>query len=252
MKLKAIIVDDEAGARETLAELIKDYPQEVEIVAKANTVNTGLEAILRNEPDVVFLDIRLSPGTGFDILEKLPKINFEIIFTTAYDRYALKAFKFSALDYLLKPISAEDLFLSLDKVIRRRERLAPGSQENIRVFKENLQTKDVFNKIALPTSDGLLVINTKDIIRCEGIKSYTSVFLTNKDQIVVSRKLKEFEEMLGGQGFIRIFQSHLINIDHIKRYIKGRGGEVEMSDNTFLPVSRDKKGELLDKLHSLK
>jgi two-component system, LytTR family, response regulator len=249
MQLNAIIIDDEASARETLSGLIRSYTSDVRIVGEAFSVKSGLEAIQRTSPDVVFLDISMLPHSGFDLLEKLPEINFEIIFTTAYDRYALKAIKFSALDYLLKPIDPAELVTAVEKV--KSSRNLHQRHNGMNLFND-LQKKDgLFNKIVLPCSSGLMVTELKDIIRCEGIKSYTAFFLTNNQQVVVCRKLKEFEEMLDGHGFLRIFQSHLINLNHIKRYIKGRGGQVEMTDNAVLPVSRERKNELIKSLKTL-
>jgi two-component system, LytTR family, response regulator len=253
MRLTAIIIDDEESARQTLGGLIRKYIHDVEVIAEAESVKSGVEVLQKNKADIVFLDIRMSSGTSFDILQKLNEINFEIIFTTAYDAYALKAIKFSALDYLLKPINPLELSAAVEKVRKgKAERPDQSSLQNLRLLSEH-RNKPVqeFRKIALPSPKGYTITELHEIIRCEGYKNYTTFYLTSQTRVVVSKTLKEFEEMLEGHGFVRIFQSHLVNLGHVRRYQKGRGGMVEMSDGSALPVSREKKNNLLEKLKTV-
>ena len=248
--LKAIIIDDEESARETLEGLIKKFIGEVDIVAQVESVDAGVQAIKKYLPDVVFLDIQMPLGSGFELFDKLPEIDFEVIFTTAHDQYAIKAIKFSALDYLLKPINPTELREAVEKVRQRKEK--GTSPKNMDVFVENIKDlSSQFNRIVLPASEGLIVVTVKEIVRCEGEKNYTTFYLLDGKKIVISKTLKEYENLLADFNFFRIFQSHLINLGYIKKYLKGRGGEVEMADGTVLPVSREKKKELLDKLRNI-
>ncbi|HLF46511.1 MAG TPA: LytTR family DNA-binding domain-containing protein [Chitinophagaceae bacterium] len=246
MNLKAIIIDDEKSARQTLLKLINKYTLDVEVIAEAASISAGIDVIQKNKTDVVFLDIKMSSGSGFDILEQIEKIDFEIIFTTAYDRYALKAIKFSALDYLLKPINPDELNAAIEKVKKRKANSPETYFQNLDNFNQQIKNPGKqLQKITLSTSNGLIMVDLKAIIRCEGYKNYTTFYLTNQQRIVVSKTLKEYDNLLSSCGFIRIFQSHLINLSFIKRYIKGSKAQVEMADGAILPVSREKKNELL-------
>lgn len=252
MILKAIIIDDEKSARQTLRGLIEQFTEDVQIIAEAASISTGIEVIQKNKADVVFLDIKMASGTGFDILEKLPEINFDVIFTTAYDKYALRAIKFSALDYLLKPINLEELNAAIEKVKKRKLQNTDIFFPNINTFNEHLKNPDnKLERITLPTSKGLIIVELKDIIRCEGYKNYTTFYLTNQQEIVVSKTLKEYENLLDQHNFLRIFQSHLIHLNFVKRYLRGLKGQIEMIDGTILPVSREKKLQLIEKLKNI-
>jgi two-component system, LytTR family, response regulator len=246
--LSTIIIDDEPAAREKLQLLLEKYcSDKVTVVAVCKSAEEGIAAISQSNPDLVFLDVEMPAMTGFDMLKRIADINFEIIFTTAHDHYAIKAIKFSALDYLLKPIDLEQLQDAVARAIVKREGTISNSQ--IESFVENIKdTGRKLENLSIPTSYGLVFVNVNDIIRCESSSNYTVFFLQNKDQVVATHTLKEYEELLEDNGFIRIHHSHLINKAFLKEYIKGAGGQVIMKDGTTLDVSRRKKDEVIEKL----
>lgn len=262
--LKAIIVEDEKNARELLKELVEQYCEGVEIVALAGNVAEGVAAIKEHKPDLVFEDIELPDGDGFQVLEQTIEQGFDVIFTTAYDQYAIRAFKFSATDYLLKPIDIEELQGAVKKVVEKagappvspkegKEEAAPaadtGAQENLKALLQNIRNiNQPLRRIVLPTSNGFTVVNPDDIIRCESDRNYTFIFLTDGRKILVSRTIKDYEEMLTDFNFFRIHQSHLINLQFLKNYIRGRGGYVELHDGTHIDVSARRKSEFLKRL----
>ncbi|MBL0330952.1 MAG: response regulator transcription factor [Bacteroidetes bacterium] len=248
--IKAIIVDDELGARESLSKMLEKNCKQIEVVAKVDSMLSAFEAITNKEPDLVFLDIEMPNGNAFDLLEKFKKINFNIIFTTAYDHYAIKAIKFSAIDYILKPIDPEELV----NAVRRFEG-QHGQKESLdKQFKtllSNVKPENKLKKVGIPDGDGLIFINLSDIIRCDSDGNYTFFILTNGKKIIASRTLGEYEQMFADDNFFRIHRSHLINLEHVKKYIKGEGGYVVMSDNSQVEVSRRNKTDFLEKLSHL-
>lgn len=245
LMLKAIIVDDEPKARENLQLLLQDFVQGVEVVALCQNIAEAVRAVEQYSPDLVFLDIQLQRETGFDLLTKLKEINFEVIFTTAYTEYAIKAFKFSAIDYLLKPIDIEELRKAVEKVERR---VNNSMTSRLTHLLQNLkQGSNENSKIALPTLEGLVFVNVKDILYCEASSNYTSI-VTNDEKYVVSKTLKEYDELLSEHNFFRIHNSYLININSIKKYVKGEGGYVVLNNNTSLDVSKRKKEAFLNKI----
>lgn len=246
--LKTIIIDDEPAAREKLQLLIEKYfPDKISVVAVCKTGEEGLEAITSSQPDLVFLDVEMPGMTGFDMLKRIPKIGFEVIFTTAHDHYAIKAIKFSALDYLLKPIDLEFLQEAVNKAVEKRT--SSNSGDRYRHFIDNIrESGKKMENLSIPTSYGMVFVKVSDIIRCESSSNYTVFFLQNKDQVVATRTLKEYEELLDDHGFVRIHHSHLINSAFLKEYLKGAGGQVVMKDGTTLDVSRRKKDEVMEKL----
>ncbi|MBI2280289.1 MAG: response regulator transcription factor [Bacteroidetes bacterium] len=241
--MKAIIIDDEESGRKTVRNFIEKYTPDVEVVDEADNVKNGLFSILSNKPDVVFLDVRMPDGTGFDLLEKLPKINFKIIFVTAYEQHAIKAFKYSAIDYLLKPVNPDDFIEAINK-LKSGNRIEEIGQKVDILLKNKIR----FNRIALPTSSGLKMISVSEIIRCESDNNYTNFFLISGKKILVSKTLKDFDELLSSEGFYRVHKSHLINIQFVKEYIRGEGGTVVLEDNTPIEVSRRKKDGLIELL----
>lgn len=245
--LKAIIIDDEKDGRENLEELIRKYCPSINLVATADSARTGLQKIQAHQPDLIFLDVEMPNGNGFDLLEKTGNINFEIIFTTAYDQYALRAIKFAALDYLLKPIGINELVATIEKVKQKKELLS--SRQNYEVLVKNLQQADKSSKqIALPTSEGFAFVKLNDIIYCEADSNYTYIHLAGKEKVFVSRTLKEYEEMLEENDFMRVHKSYLINLHHVKQYLKGKGGVAVMSNGQVIEISHRKKDEFLQRL----
>jgi two-component system LytT family response regulator len=245
--LKAVVIDDEPHAREKLKLLLEKYCKNVEVMTLASDATEGLAAIQQFQPDLVFLDIEMPLLTGFDMLKQIPQINFEIIFTTAHDHYAIRAIKFSALDYLLKPIDLVQLQEAVEKAAKRR--IEKSSGEQYQTLKENLDKQQApMEQLAIPAQTGMIFIKVPDILYCEADSNYTRIFLMNGQKIVSSRTLKEYEELLTDNGFIRIHHSHLINKSHVVQYIKGEGGQVVMKDGVSLSVSRRKKEEVVEKL----
>jgi two-component system LytT family response regulator len=244
--IKALIIDDEKSSRDTLRGFIDNYCEGVEIIDEAESAEQGIEQIKKLQPDLIFLDIELPLGSGFDLLEACGYANFEVIFTTAHDQYALQAIKVCALDYLLKPISATDLINAVAKI--RQRGLSKTTTPQIGAFVENISNLNKqLSNIVLPTLDGFVVVKISDIIRCEADKNYTNFIFASNEKILVSKTLKEFEELLHDMDFIRIHQSHLINAAHVQRYIKGTGGYVQMSDDSIIEVSRRKKELLMER-----
>ncbi|HQV36112.1 MAG TPA: LytTR family DNA-binding domain-containing protein [Flavobacterium sp.] len=250
----AILIDDDANLRAGMRQLLSIYAPEINVLGEAESVQSGVEAINLLQPQVIFLDIQLSDGTGFDLLEKLAemngKISSQVVFITAHEQYAIKAFRFSALDFLLKPVDPEEL----QKVIYKIKNVLAKSDNyaHIDLLLENIRRKvDNFKRIALSTSDGIHLFEISDIIRCESEDNYTKFFIKNNKPILISKTLKEYEELLTEHGFERIHQSHLINLAYLKSYIKRDGGYVVMADNSNLPISQRKKERLQELLKTL-
>src|SRR5215831_14934908 len=244
--IQAVIIDDEPNNVNTLQQLLTKYCPQVKICGVADGISTGHQIIANTSPDVVFLDIEMPHGNAFELLNTLSPINFEIIFVTAFDNYAVNAIKYSALDYLLKPVNIKEL------------------QSAVRKAEQKLQTKDIAKKIdtllynlsvrkpslqrvALPTSDGFIFVKIEDIMWLEAKSSYTLLFLTNNQKVIISKSLKEFEDFLPGENFSRVHQSFVINHHFVKKYHRGRGGHIEMVDGTLIEVSIRKKDEFLAK-----
>jgi len=212
----------------------------------ADSVQTGLEAIKKHRPDVVFLDIEMPYGNAFDLLEQLDNIDFEIIFVTAYRDYAIKALNLSAAYYILKPIDIDELVSAVDKIAERKK-----EGEDIfhtKILMDNIKSNSIqHKKIVLPQMDGFEVVNVNDIIRAEADDNYTNFYLTNGKTFLVSKTLKHFDELLNEFDFVRIHKSHLVNLQYITKYIKGKGGQVRMSDDSYVDVSPLRKKELLER-----
>ncbi|MBL7138436.1 MAG: response regulator transcription factor [Bacteroidales bacterium] len=241
---KAIIIDDEKKGRSVIAGLLhRLYRDEIQIVAEADSVETAFIKIKKHHPDVLFLDIQLPDGTGFDLLEKVPQIDFFIIFITAYEQYAIKAFKFSALDFLLKPIDEDELIHAIEKL--KKEHQSKTFRDKLDVL---LKNRNGYEKIALPSQDGIRFVRIRDIVRCESDSNYTRFYLIQHEKILVTRTLKEYEELLCSEKFFRIHQSHLINLAYVEKYKKGEGGTVIMEDGSEVEVSRRKKEQFLQVL----
>ncbi len=248
--LTAIIIDDEVNGRETLKSLIEKYCPGTRVLGMGKSVDEGVKLINETKPDMVFLDVEMPFKNGFDLLTEFDQINFEVIFTTAYSHYAAKAFKYSAIDYLLKPIDILDLQAAIAKAEKRSVNSMRDTQ--LEIFLASMKhNNNQAPRIVLPTVHGFSVTDVSEIIRCEADKNYTNFIFANRSQVLVSRTLKEYSELLGEHNFVRVHQSHLINLAHVKKYNKGRGGFITMSDDSVVDVSRANKDEFLRRLSSV-
>lgn len=247
---KTIIVDDEKGCRDTLESLLQDFP-EIKIIATVNSIELAQEAITQLQPHLVFLDIEMPGGTGFDMLEKLNTINFDIIFTTAYDQYAIKAIKYSALDYLLKPIDPTELGEAIHRFSSKKHD-QDLINDKFKTLLSNLGSENSHQKIAIPDGEGLSFVKIKDIVRFQSDGSYTYLHtLGDKKPILISKPIGDYQEMLTNETFIRVHRSHLINLEHVEKYIKGEGGVAVMIDKSKVEVSRRKKNDFIEALSSI-
>ncbi len=244
------IVDDEKHQQEHLTELLQKHFPLYRIATICSSVDEGIEKIKSLQPQLVFLDVIMPPYTGFDLLNRLPERNFDVIFTTSYENFALQAFKVSAVDYLLKPFGKD---LLQDALAKFEEKFSSKqSRQHLEVLLHNInQPVSANTKIALPTLTGFVFVEVKDIVRCRADNTYTTVSLTDKRQLVISRSIKECETMLGDFNFFRSHVSHLINMNHITEYLKGDGGTVKMSDGASVDISRLRKEEFLKRLNKL-
>ncbi len=246
--MRAVIVDDELFARQSLESILLDYYPEIRLVGQADSVQQAVDLIKEVNPDLVFLDIDLPDGTGFDVLSILKTFQFKVIFVTAHHEYAIKAIKFSAFDYILKPVNPMELKVAIKRVIDEKD----NNKIKMDAFIHNLQNQKIEDKkIVLKTSESIYLIGVRDIIRCEADNNYTSFFLNTGERIVISKGLKEYDEMLSSYGFFRVHQSHLINIRCISRFDKKEGGFIVLSDKTQIPVSQRKKQKLLEMFEAL-
>ena len=243
--IKAIIVDDEPFCCDALEMLLQRYCPQVMVAEVCYSGESALNAIKQIKPQLVFLDIEMPQMNGFELLEKLPEINFELVFTTSYDQYAIRAIRFSAIDYLLKPVDREELRHAMQRVIQRLNHNLP---QQLEILLQKVHHPSAVQRIALPTMEGLQLIPIASIISCASSSNYTIFSLKNNQKITVSRTLKETEEMLEEYSFLRVHNSHVVNLNEISKYIKGEGGYLVMSDNSTIDVSRSKKELLLQKL----
>ncbi len=241
--MRVAIIDDEKRARKYLRGLLEDQFKTIDIVGEADGVNNGVKLIENLTPELIFLDVQMQDGTGFDLLAKIDRSKIHVIFVSAYDRFAITAIKFSAIDYLLKPVDSSDLSIALTKVktIKPTDQL----QKKLDILLGNINK---IEKIALPSLDGIEFVKISNIVRCESDSNYTNFYLISGDKIVVSKTLKDFEDMLESKGFFRTHKSHMINLAYLKKYIKGEGGIAVMEDNSQATVSRRRKEEFLDAL----
>ena len=248
-EIKAIIVDDEQHCIDALQTMLEKKCPGVNVTGSAKSVKDAKGLVDELQPDLVFLDVEMPYQNGFELLKLFEKVNFDVIFTTAYEQYALKAIKFNALDYLLKPFSVKELQDALEKFREKKaNRLKDSGASPIDVFLQNMKTlQQTHKKIALPTINGLVLMPVQNIVRCESTGNYTRIFFTDKKNLMVSRPLKEFEELLSDVDFFRVHNSHLINMQQMQSYIQGEGGFALMSDGTQVEVSRRRKADFLKK-----
>lgn len=246
--LRTMVIDDEQDAIDFLSGAIERYCPDTEVVGSATNVRDGLREIALKHPDLVFLDIAMPSGSGFDLLNQMPDRNFEVVFVTAYNEHAIRAFRYSAIDYLLKPVDISELVTAVGKV---NQSVTRSNMNLVNVLLENLKTGTP-SKLSLPTAMGFEYVLIDDIIRIEADRSYCSFFLTRQRRFLVSRCLNDYHQLLDCNQFFRIHHSHLINMQHVKAYVRSDGGYVEMSDASQVPVSRNKKDFFLQamKLHA--
>lgn len=249
MIIRSIIIDDEPNNVENLQSLLHKYCAAIEVVATANNVDQGISLIENHKPDLVFLDIQMPGKTGFDMLEAISRIDFEIIFVTAFDHYGIPAIKFSALDYLLKPIDITEL----KEAIRKAEERISSKQKNTNIWNLLDYLKGgpkASPKIALPTLKEIQFVPVNEIIRCEASDNYTTFYLQNKESVLVCKTLKEFAELLMPHGFVRTHQSHLVNGQYVRSYLKEDGGILLLHDKTKVPISRQNKDAVKEFLYN--
>lgn len=242
--VRVILIDDEPHCLDTLAMLLARYCHNVQVIQQCNSAKQGLEATLNQHADLVFLDVEMPMMNGFELLEKLGHIPFSVIFTSGYDKYAIKAIRFSAIDYLLKPVDPQELVKAVNKVEMLK---LPPTAEQFQILLDRLRNNDKgFTKIAVPTSEGFELVHVNDIMACEADDNYTNIHLKNKRRIMACRTLKEIEEQLEPfPYFVRVHHSHMANLNEVTRYIKGDGGYLVMSDGTTVNVSRSRKEALI-------
>ncbi len=241
--IKTVIIDDELFSRKTLMNLLIDFFPKLKVVGEADDIQQGIELIKQAKPDLVFLDVHLKSGTGFDLLKQIGDLSFELIFVTAHDEYAITAFQFAAFGYLLKPLVIKELKEVVGRFIDKRS-LESHHQKRIKILIENY-SEGLVKKIVVQNVNGFEVLELNEILYLEGAVNYTKFYLSNGKSILISKTLKEYETLLKEQGFLRVHQSFLINLHHVKQYQKGEGGQVIMSNQKEIPVSRRKKAEFI-------
>lgn len=246
--IKAIIVDDERNNRENLLNLLSKHCSHVNMVGQANSVDSAIQLIHDQKPNLVFLDIKMPEKDGFELLKAVSEINFEVIFVTAYNEYAIQAIKICAIDYLLKPINTPELIKAVQKVENKITK--DFTNKAFHHYISNTQANSS-KKIALPTHEQVDFVDINNIIRLEGENNYTHVFLSNNSRKLISKTLKEFENLLSDLGFVRIHRSHLVNANHIETYLKNDGGYIVLNNGHRLPISRNRKAEILEKINRL-
>ena len=254
--ITAVIVDDEKSARTSLTDDISTYCPAVKIIGEADRIKSGMELIIKLNPQLVFLDIHLPDGTGIDLMKRLilkqggiDKISFRVIFTTADDKQAINAIKFSALDYLLKPVDPDELIVAVNKI--KPAEISGSTKVDMQTLLENNIRDDKSKKIVLKSAESISVYPVNEVIRCESQRNYTMFYFKNDKPLLVSTTLGEFDNLLEGYGFIRVHHSHLINLDYLKKFVKADGGYIIMADGAQVPVSQRKKEQLLKLLSTL-
>lgn len=250
MNLRVVIVEDEKHSRETLKNLLMEFCKDVEVAGFGSTVQEAVEVIGSTSPDLVFMDIELQTGTGFDVLKQLEHLNFEVIFTTAFEHYAIKAIKFSSIDYLLKPIDIEELQHAVDTARKRKDQKERTEQLQL-LIKNISHVHSDKKKICLATSTGLEFINLTDILYCEADGSYTNFYLSPDKKLTVSKNLKEYEYLLADYNFMRVHNSFLINLFEVKRFVKSEGGYILMNNDRQVSISSGKREEFLERMATL-
>ncbi len=243
---KALIIDDETHCVHMMQNLLREHPT-IAVCGYAGSVDEALASIAMHKPDILFLDIQLGGNTGFDLLDRLGHIDFDIIFTTAYSGFAQRAFRYSAVHYLLKPIDKQELNIAIDRT-NNQQNLTQLSKQ-LHILRENLTSANPSHqKIAVPTSDGLMLINIAEIIKCEADSNYAYIYIYGRDKMIISKPLKYCEDLLPSTLFFRAHQSFLVNLDYVSQYYKGKGGYLKLRDGSKVPVAVRRKEELLQRL----
>lgn len=243
--IRCVLIDDERNALEMMEWLLKTYCPEVQIAAMCSNAEDGIVAIKAHQPDVIFLDIEMPHMNGFDMLERFEQLDFDVVFCTAYDQFALKAFRYSALNYLLKPVDPDDLKSTVARIEMKKNK---PSKEQMDLLLQTLKQpqRGTPKRIALTTNDGLLFIPTEDILYAEAESNYTIVMLSAGRKVIVSKSLKDIDEALSGPDFFRIHHSYLVNINQIKKYVRGDGGYVVMNNDATVSISRSRRQEFME------
>ena len=243
--IRCILIDDESNSLEMMEWLLKTYSPQVKIEAMCNSASKGIEAINQFKPDIVFLDIEMPHMNGFDMLEQFDKIFFDVVFCTAYDQFAIRAFRYSALNYLLKPVDPDDL---KETMRRLEEKKSAPSRDQIDLLLQNMRqaAKPTVQRIALTANDGMIFVSTEDILYCQAESNYTSVVLKGGKKILVSKVLKDIDETLTGNDFFRVHNSFLINLNHITKFVRGEGGYVVMDDGATIGISRSRRQDFME------
>lgn len=242
--IRCVIIDDENNCLEMMEWLMKTYAPNVMIQDMCSSAEKGIEAIHKHRPDVIFLDIEMPRMNGFDMLEQFDKLFFDVVFTTAYDKFAIKAFKYSALNYLLKPVDPDDLAETIRRIEEKKS--IPSKEQLELLFQSVRQVKATAQRIALTTSDGMIFVSTQDIVYCEAESNYSNIVLASGKKIMVSKVLKDIDEALSGPDFFRVHHSFLINLNHIKKFIRGEGGYVIMDNDVSISISRSRRQEFME------
>lgn len=246
--IKAVIIDDIEQARITFRKDLEEYAKDIEVIGEASGVVEGAKLLKNLKPDILFLDIQMQDGSGFDLLDLLPEIPFKIIFITASDAHAIKAFRYAAIDYLLKPVDPDELVAALDKY--RNQKI--NESEKYKLLNDSLKNHSKpTERLALHSQDKIHIVNIADIIRCESSVNYTEFYFADKKKMVVSKTLKEFEDLLTDLNFYRVHQSHLVNTKFIREFVKNEGGHLIMTDGSLVPVSTRKRPEVVKMLDEL-
>ncbi|MFI5148201.1 MAG: LytR/AlgR family response regulator transcription factor [Bacteroidia bacterium] len=244
MPIPVVVVDDELHGSESLCLLIREYCPELDIRAVASNVKEAVNSCREHKPEILFLDIELPDGSGFEVMDRTRDLPYHVIFTTAYEHYALKALKMNALDYLLKPVSADELVLAVKKLPKKTAPMGQRLEEILSMLNKSSKKE----KISIPSQDGFVLVDTGSIYRLEADSNYTHVFTADKKKLTISKTLKELESLLDEDQFFRIHSAHVVNLSKIEKYIKGDGGQVVLTDGSIVPVSRANKNILLLKL----
>lgn len=246
--IKAVLIDDERNALEMLEWQLQNYCRQVQIMELCKNADEGIAAIEKHLPQLVFLDIEMPRKNGFEVLLHFPEPQFDVIFTTAYDQFAIKAFRFAALDYLLKPIEAQELVAAVHRYEKKHQSVHDFKDQLQLLLQQYRQPHWLSDRLPFATQEGIVFIKPETIVRCESFSNYTTLFFTDRPKLIISKTLKDVEDVLKPYDFLRVHHSHLINLQQVTRYVKADGGHIEMMDAAQIPVSRHRKEFVLEAL----